>query len=69
LRVALSTLSPYTTHMIKNDNITGPENREEALRITPELAYGLVKTGLWDLEAFEAWLDHVVSDAEATAIE
>lgn len=54
---------------IKNDNITGPENREEALRITPELAYGLVKTGLWDLEAFEAWLDHVVSDAEATAIE
>ena len=54
--------------MIKNDNITGPENREEALRITPELAYGLVKNGLWNLEAFEAWLDHVVSNAEQEAI-
>ena len=56
-------------NIIKNDNITGPENHEEALKITPELAYGLVKTGHWDLEAFKAWLDHVIRDAESTALE
>lgn len=53
--------------MIKKDITIGSKDREKALKITPELAYSLVKTGLWDLKTFEAWLDHVVSDAEATA--
>ncbi len=50
-------------------NITiGSKDRDAALKITTKQAYEWVKTGVWNLKTFEAWLDHVVSDAEDKAI-
>lgn len=29
----------------------------------PEVAYNLVKGGLWDLKRFDEWLDHCIVEA------
>lgn len=54
--------------MFYKDITIGSKDREAALKITPKQAYEWVKTGVWNLKTFEAWLDHVVSNAEANAI-
>lgn len=54
--------------MLNKDITIGSKDREAALKITPKQAYEWVQTGVWNLKTFEAWLDHVVSNAEADAI-
>lgn len=44
-------------------------SKEEILKINPKQAYEWVKTGVWNFKTFKVWLDHVISDAESTALE